>query len=126
MDVEMRNVVDAGWDVPARIPVEQHPLERDVGTPRNAVRKRDHVLLRVHALRLRIDAAFVGAAVTAVHVRIHRQAIEGRRGKHDADRDWRTRAVGLRIARDRAMAERQLPAETASRLGLRVRRCAAA
>jgi hypothetical protein len=126
MDVEVRDVVDARRDVAARVPVEQHPLERDVGASRNAVGKGDHVLLHVHALGLRVDVAFVRAPVAAVHVGVHRQAVERRCGKQDADRGWHSRTVGLHVARDRAMAERQLPAEAASRLGLRIRRRAAA
>jgi len=84
------------------------------------------VLLHVRALRLRIDVTFVRAAMAAMHVGSHRKAIERRRGKHDAYRNGWTGAIRFGIACDRAVAERQLPAEAASRLGLRIRRCAAA
>jgi hypothetical protein len=92
MNVEMGNVVDARRNVAVRVPVEQHPLERQVLATRDRVGQRQHVL-----------AVFAG------------KPVERRLRERDPDRGRHAARIDLREARRRPVAERRLPAERPGR-----------
>ena len=104
--VEVRHVVDAVRDVPRRVPVQEHPLERHVLAPGHGVRQGQDVRVAVEALGGAVDGpVLIPVEAVIVVGAVRRQAVE-RAGREDhADRRGLALRVQLGVRRDSPLAE---------------------
>src|SRR5713101_3614483 len=107
MNVEVRDVPDAGRHMTAGVPIEEHPLERDVRAPGHSVRQRDGGLKGIVAY----DDAILLSIETMMSIGPGGQPIQRGRGQHDADRRRPIVSVQLGVAGHRPLSEIGTPSE---------------
>ena len=101
MNVEMRFVVDAGRNVPVRIPVEQRPFERQVRRPARFARHRKDSLVPAGTLAHEVERSVVVQVEAVMPVRHRRgKVIERIAREQDAHGLHRAGRVDVGIARD--------------------------
>jgi hypothetical protein len=104
VNIEVRCVVDSRRNVTDGVPVEQNPLERDVGSSGDAVWQGNDELVRVLTFRAGVYGAVLVAAKATVLVGNVGQALQRARGPDDAYRCRRAAAFEVGVARHRPVA----------------------
>ena len=101
-----------------RVPVEQHPLERDVLAPRHGIRERQHVLEAVEAFGRPVDGPVPVLVEAVMEVRpVRRQTVQRAGRVDDADRLGLALSVQLGVRRHGPLPERGLRAQRSAGRG---------